>query len=59
LLILSFSAFDRRDRILNLDPVARAPGTVERAEPLRHDAFETEFASVAKYDVAGLGDVVI
>jgi hypothetical protein len=33
--------------------VPRPAGAVTRAEPLRHDAFEPELASVAKHDVAG------
>src|SRR5262249_10274035 len=46
-------------RVLELEPVLRAPGSVARAEPLRHDAFEAHLAGVPEYALAIVGEVLV
>src|SRR6516225_2417394 len=41
-----------RFRILDLDPMRRAPRAIERAEPFWHDALAAELAGVLENDVA-------
>jgi hypothetical protein len=52
-------ASSERGRVLELQPMARAARAIGRAEAFAHDAFKAELASVAKYDVAGLVDVLV
>jgi hypothetical protein len=49
----------RRIRVLALDPVAGTTGSIARAETLRHDALESQRASVPEDDIAGLGNVLV
>jgi hypothetical protein len=58
-MLLGFALHRRTCRVLALDPVPRATGAVGGAKALRHDAFKTEFASVAKYDIARFVDVLV
>jgi hypothetical protein len=41
-----------RFRVLDLEPMRRAPGTVGRAEPLRHDALAGELTGVRENNFA-------
>src|SRR6516165_3339067 len=40
----------RSIRVLALDPIRRATGSISRVLPLRHDAFEPELACVCKHE---------
>src|SRR5271157_4130470 len=44
--LLRFPLYRRRVRVLGLDPVRRAPRTIGRVAPLRHDALEADLARV-------------
>src|SRR5258705_12265039 len=48
-----------RVRVLELEPIRRAPGAVGRAEPLRYDAFEAHLAGVPEYALAIVGEVLV
>src|SRR6516165_5872336 len=39
-------------RVLGLQPVAAFPAVIEAARPLRHDAFEAEFARLGEHERA-------
>src|SRR5262249_5161949 len=58
-LLLSFALHGRCIRVRELQPILRPTGAVARAEPLRHDAFEAHLASVLKYALAIVGEVLI
>src|SRR6516165_10321860 len=58
-LFLSLAAHCRCFRILEFQPVFRSAGTVARAEPLRHDAFEAHLAGVPEYALAIMGEVLV
>jgi hypothetical protein len=58
-ILLGFTLYRWRFRILDLHPMRRTPGAIGRAEPLRHDAFAAEFAGVLENDVAVAVAVVV
>src|SRR5262249_45394022 len=53
-------AFHRwRFRVLELQPVLRPTRTIARPEPFRDDAFKPHLASVPKYALAIVGEVLV
>ena len=58
-ILLGLALHRRRGRVLELEPIAAAAGSVARAEPLADDAFETHGAGVAKDGRGVILDVLI
>jgi len=56
---LSLPPHGWRVRVLALDPVRRAPGTIAGIAALRNNAFEPKFASVLEYERAILIEMLI
>src|SRR5262249_9102737 len=56
---LGFALHRRSRRVLELQPVPRAPRPVARAVPLRHDALEAHLAGVLEYALAIVGEVLV
>jgi hypothetical protein len=50
--LFGFASQRRSSGVLDLDPVFGAAGAIERAEPLRHDAFAAELARLLVHDFA-------
>jgi hypothetical protein len=48
-ILLFFALYRWSRRVLALQPVGRSAGTVARAEPLRHDAFDAHLAGVCEH----------
>ena len=46
-------------RVLELQPIARSPGAVHRAEPLRDDALKAHLAGVPEHALAIVGEVLV
>ena len=57
-ILLGFAPHCGRCRVLDLQPVLRATGTVERTQPLRHDVLAAELAGLPVDDIA-VADVVM
>jgi hypothetical protein len=58
-ILLCFASHRRTSRVLHLEPVGRAAGTVGGILALRYDAFKTHFASVREDGRAVAFDMLV
>jgi hypothetical protein len=49
----------QQPRVLHLEPIGRAAGTISGVFPLRDNSFQTELAGVAKYGLAIAFDMLV